>query len=190
MKLIIGLGNPGKKYENNRHNVGFMVIDFIAKNLGFSIKNEKKFQAQIGKGQLADQKVILVRPQTFMNLSGQAVVNIAHFYKINSQDIFVIYDDIDLPVGKIRIRKSGSAGGHKGLSSIIQTLKTENIPRFRIGIASKRILNQKGRNAAKFVLEKFNKNEKIIINKIIRKTAEAIELALKQSIEQAMSKYN
>jgi len=190
MKLIVGLGNPGKKYENNRHNVGFMVIDFIAKNLGISLKNENKFQAQTAKGLFADQKLIITKPQTFMNLSGQTVSGFAHFYKINPQDIFVIYDDIDLPVGKIRIRKTGSSGGHKGLKSIIQALKTENIPRFRIGIATERIIGQKNRNAAKFVLDKFNKNEKTPINKSVKKIAEAVKLALKQNIESAMNKYN
>ena len=139
MKLIIGLGNPGKKYENTRHNVGFLAIDKIVESykvhkvIKFSF--EKKFDAEIGKLKLGSEDIILVKPQTFMNLSGKAVKKIVDFYKVNPEkDLVVIYDDIDIPIGKTRIRSDGSAAGHKGLQSIIDELGTDRFMRIRIGI--------------------------------------------------------
>jgi len=147
MKLIIGLGNPGKKYENTRHNVGFLGLDRIIEkisNTKYPISNiqylqpfklEKKFEAEIAKLKIGDQNIILVKPQTFMNNSGEAVRKIVDFYKINPQkDLIVVYDDVDIPLGKVRIRAEGSSAGHKGLQSIIDGLGTERFMRVRIGI--------------------------------------------------------
>jgi PTH1 family peptidyl-tRNA hydrolase len=140
MKLIIGLGNPGKKYENTRHNVGFLAIDRIVekmaqKDIRIDFKLDKKFEAEIAKFKLKDEDIILVKPQTFMNLSGNAVKKIVDFYKLNpSKDLIIVYDDIDIPLGKIRIRQEGSSAGHNGLQSIIDQLGTDSFMRVRIGI--------------------------------------------------------
>ena len=167
MILIVGLGNPGKKYQETRHNLGFRVID----ELGF----------------LKDKKIILTKPKTFMNLSGKAVKSLMTKYKVPPLNLWVIHDDIDLPLGKIRISKGRGAAGHKGVESIIKELKTKNFVRFRIGIQPK---IYKPKNIEKFVLQKFNKDEERIVKEVIKKSAEAIEFALTQGIEKAMSKYN
>jgi PTH1 family peptidyl-tRNA hydrolase len=167
MILIIGLGNPGKKYEKTRHNIGFGVIN----QLGF----------------LRNQGVVLAKSKTFMNLSGKAVKNLLKTYRLKPNNLFVIHDDIDLPLGKIRISKGRGSAGHKGVESIIKELETKNFVRFRIGIQPK---TGKPKNPEEFVLQKFNKEEKKIVEETIKKTAEAIEFSLKESPEKAMSKYN
>jgi len=190
MKLIVGLGNPGKKYEKIRHNVGFLAIE----NLKLKIENcsewklNKKFNAEVAEGSINREKIIFVKPQTFMNNSGQAVWPIVKFYKIKPQDIFVIHDDIDLPLTKIRIRKDGSSGGHKGVQSIIDTLGTRNFVRFRIGIKPK--IMPKTWDAAKFVLQKFTREEEKKIVQAIKKTAEAVLAAIAEGVEAAMNKFN
>ena len=165
MKLIVGLGNPGKKYEKTRHNVGFMMIN------------------ELEKKELPN-KVKLLKPETFMNLSGIAVNNLMSFYKICPKNLWVIHDDIDLPIGKIRISKNRGAGGHKGVQSIIKELGTKNFNRIRIGICPPLLSikeNGKPKNVEKFVLQKFTKNEEKIleqvIEKIIKKITEAIEIS-------------
>ena len=169
MFLIVGLGNPGKKYEKTRHNVGFMVVD---------------------KLKLLDiKKVVLVKPQTFMNDSGKAVRALTKSYTLDPKNLIIIHDDIDLLIGKIRISKNRGAGGHKGVESIIKELKTKNFIRLRIGIKPKPYtLNPK--TLDKFVLQKFNKKEKEIIEKVIEKSIEAIEMMLGQGLEKTMNKYN
>ena len=167
MILIVGLGNPGKKYQDTRHNIGFGVID--------------KLQS------LNLKKVILAKPKTFMNLSGKAVKSLIKKYKIPTANLWVIHDDIDLPLGKIRIVKNRGAAGHKGVESIIKELGTKNFVRFRIGIQPK---FGKPKNPERFVLQKFNKEEEKIVKEVIKKTAEAIEMILKEKIEKAMSKFN
>ena len=167
MILIVGLGNPGEKYKLTRHNIGFRTIDEL-ESLNF-------------KG------VVLVKPKTFMNLSGKAVKKEIENYKLKIENLIVIHDDIDLPLGKIRISKNRGAAGHKGVESIIKELKTKNFIRFRIGICPK---NGKPKNPENFVLQKFNKEEEKIVKEVIKKTAEAIEFALKAGLEKAMSKYN
>ena len=204
MILIVGLGNPGKKYENTRHNLGFRVTDtFFKKNRDVyffsNFKLEKKFQAQISEGKFDEQKIILAKPQTFMNLSGKSVKSLVNFYKITRPGLVVIHDDIDIPLGKIRISIGRGAAGHKGVESIIRELGTpkeslrlptgqaKNFVRFRIGIQPK---SDKPKNVEKFVLQEFNKGEEKIVKEVIKKTAEAIEFSLKESLEKAMSKYN
>jgi len=190
MKLIVGLGNPGKEYEETRHNCGFMAISSLRSILDFStFKLKKKFNSFVSKGKIDGKKIILARPQTFMNESGRAVFAIAFFYKIKADDIWVIYDDLDLPLGKIRIRLGGSSGGHKGVQSIIDNLKTDNFVRFRIGITPTGPGALKI-PAEKFVLQKFRKGEKENIIKTIHRAAEAIRFALKKGIKEAMNKYN
>lgn len=167
MILIIGLGNPGKKYEKTRHNIGSRVID----ELDF----------------LSGEKITLLKPKTFMNFSGEMVKPLIKKYKIKPDNLIVIHDDIDLPLGKIRIVKNRGAAGHKGVESIIKELKNNNFVRFRIGIQSK---TGKPKNVENFVLQKFNKEEEKIVKEIIKKTIEAIEFSFKEGLEKAMNTYN
>jgi len=166
MILIVGLGNPGKKYQKTRHNIGFRIID----ELGF----------------LKNQGVILVKPKTFMNQSGKAVKQLIRNQGVKIKNLIVIHDDIDLPLGKIRIVKNRGAAGHKGVESIIKELGTKNFVRFRIGIQPK---TGKPENVEKFVLQ-INKEEEKILSEVIKKTAEAIDFFLKEGLEKAMSKFN
>jgi peptidyl-tRNA hydrolase, PTH1 family len=177
MKLIIGLGNQGTKYENTRHNLGFLVIDEFKRNLEFGIWNlDKKFKSLVSEGSFNDQKIILVKPQTYMNNSGEAVRLLADYYKIKFEDILVIHDDIDLSLGEIRIQKERGSAGHNGVQSIIDSLKTKDFIRARIGIKPK----NEGRkiDTEKFVLENFNEEEKTIIQEIIKKAGQTIMAAV------------
>lgn len=190
MKLIIGLGNPSKKYETTRHNAGAMAVaEFMRVNTPpfAKFKLNKKFNALVAKGELNEEEIILALPQTFMNNSGEAVKAIASYYKLEPEDIWVAYDDIDLPLGKIRISRNGSAAGHKGTQSIIDQLKSKNFVRFRLGIAN----SLKAKIATpKFVLQNFSKEEKNILNASVKKIVEAMELTLKFGAEKAMNKFN
>lgn len=167
MLIIVGLGNPGKKYGKTRHSIGFEAID------------ELKF--------LNLKSVILTKPQTFMNESGKAVKKSLKTYNLNPKNLIVIHDDIDLPIGKIRIVKNRGAAGHKGVESIIKELKTKDFIRFRVGIRPK---TGKPQNPEKFVLQKFNKEEEKIVKDVIKKIAEAIEFTLTEGLEKAMNKFN
>lgn len=194
MKLIVGLGNLGKKYEKTRHNIGFQVIDEFQNKNNFPLfKLEKIFLSEISKGVINNEKIILVKPRTFMNLSGKAVkILVKNFFKRISlskisKNLFVIHDDIDLPLGKIKISVNRGSGGHKGIESIIKELKTRNFVRFRVGIQPK---TNKPKNIENFVLGKFNKREEKIIKEIIKKTSEAIEFSLQEGLEKTMSRYN
>lgn len=192
MILIIGLGNPGKKYIRTRHSLGFRVVDKFAKENKFPrFKFSKKFNSLISKGRFDKKKIILVKPQTFMNNTGKAVKFLYNFYKnkTTSPGLVVIHDDIDLILGKIRIVKNRGAAGHKGVQSIIDELETKNFIRFRIGISPKSyILSPKSLDA--FVLQKFNKKEEKILKEVIKKTCQAIEIAVTEGIEKAMNKFN
>ncbi len=190
MKLIVGLGNPGKKYENTRHNVGFAVIsDFRSQTPDFSDwKTDKKLNADVSAGKINGEKVVLVKPQTFMNESGRAVAAAAKFYKIKPTDVLVIHDDIDLPLGKIRIKKDGSSGGHRGIESIIKALASENFVRLKIGVAPE--TRPKNFDAADFVLKKFSKTEGKAVKEIIKKATEVVAIILKEGAEKAMNQFN
>lgn len=201
MKLIIGLGNPGKKYEKTRHNFGFMAAEYLRANLDnfTEWKEEKAYDASISQGEISGEKLILAKPQNFMNLSGRAVQKISEFYKIKSQDIWLIHDDFDLPLGMLRISKSASAGGHNGVKSVIETLGTQDFIRFRLGIhpigkeSPKDILNsvfKEKKTLEEFVLKKFEKDEAKFIEEIIKKNLLAVEMALKEGIEKAMNQFN
>lgn len=181
MIIIVGLGNPIPKYIGTRHNIGQAILSYFQKIKNFpEFKLKKKFASLISEGKIGKEKLILVLPQTFMNESGRAVKKIIENWKEKIENLVVVYDDIDLPIGKIRIRKDGSSGGHKGVQSIIDWLKNKNFVRFKIGVANEK---RKKMPAKKFVLEKFDKNEKEIVEKIIQKTVEIIENSLKKEIE-------
>jgi PTH1 family peptidyl-tRNA hydrolase len=187
MMLIVGLGNPGKKFERTRHNVGFRIADeFSRKNNFPEFKLAKKFLAEISEGFLGDKKIILAKPQTFMNTSGQAVKKLIKNYKLKLDDLIFVHDDIDLPLGKIKISAGRSSAGHKGVESIIRELKTKNFIRFRIGIKPQ----EKEKKTEKLVLEKFSKDEEKILKEVTEKTVEAIEATIKENAEKAMTKFN
>ncbi|MBZ9577485.1 aminoacyl-tRNA hydrolase [Patescibacteria group bacterium] len=170
MTIIVGLGNPGKKYIYTRHNIGFQVVDEFAKENNFpEFRLSKKFNSLVSESILNNEKIILVKPQTFMNKSGEAVSALINFYK--TKEIIIIHDDIDLPLGKIRISKNRGAAGHKGVESITKEIGTKNFTRFRIGISPK---IGKSKNVEKYVLQKFDKEEEKIIKQVIK---EAIKKA-------------
>lgn len=190
MILIVGLGNPGKKYQKTRHNLGRLVVSSWQLAVGFpNFEFQKKFNTLISKEILEGKKIILALPETFMNLSGKVVKFLTTNYKIPTTNLWVVHDDIDLPLSKIRISKGRGAAGHKGVQSIIDELKTKDFVRFRIGI--KPTTNYKLQTTIeKFVLQKFNKEEEKILKEIIKKAVEAIEFSLKKGLEKAMNKYN
>ncbi len=185
MKLIVGLGNPGNKYEKTRHNIGFMFTDELVKKNNFNFTLDKKLQTKIASGIINNEKVYIIQPQTYMNLSGEAVRAVCKYYGIDVNDILVIYDDLDLPVGKVRIRPNGSSGGHRGMQNIIDMLQTKEIHRIRIGIDGcdkDKVID--------YVLGRFNKEEEIEISLIISKADLMIESYLKESFENFMNRYN
>jgi PTH1 family peptidyl-tRNA hydrolase len=184
MYLVVGLGNPGREYEGTRHNVGFMVIDVLSKMLGIEV-SRLKFKSLMGEGHFKGEKLVLLKPQTFMNLSGEALYDAVNFYKLPLENVIVIYDDKDLDVGKIRIRRKGSSGGHNGMNSIIYLLGSEDFPRIRIGIGRP----EQGDLVA-HVLGKFNENEKKVIEEAVKKAAEAVIDIIENGIEHAMSRFN
>ena len=185
MKVIIGLGNPGKKYEDTRHNVGFMTIDTISKQWDIPV-SQQKFRALIGEGRIDMQKVLLVKPQTYMNLSGESVNEILKFYKLSHEDILVIYDDLDLPVGKLRLREKGSAGGHNGIKSLIAHLGTQDFKRVKIGIDRP----EPGRSVSDYVLGTFSKAEQTEIKKAVELAGDASVYWLKERFPNVMNKFN
>lgn len=185
MKLIVGLGNPEEEYSRTRHNMGFDVINALAKQENIQIKN-KKFNALVGDSIFQNEKVILLKPQTYMNLSGQAIRDTMQFYKINASDIIVVYDDMDIEPGKIKIRKQGSAGSHNGMKSVIQEVGTQNFIRIRIGIGRPIYSGDK----INFVLQPIPSQEYEILQKGINKAKDAIIEILKNGIDIAMNKYN
>lgn len=200
MILIIGLGNPGQKFQKTRHNIGKTVVSSLQLTFGFpEFKFKKKFKAFISQGNFIGKRIIIALPETFMNLSGKTVKALAINYRLPATNIWVVHDDIDLPLGKIRIVKNRGAAGHKGVESIIKELRTpnkslqdyteqaKNFIRFRIGIKPQ---TGKPKNLEKFVLQRFTNKEEEIIKEVIKKTCEAIKIALEEILENAMQKYN
>ena len=194
-QLIVGLGNPGTKYAQTRHNVGFDLLDILAKRWQISLsdspgerlRQRKQFQGIYGEGFGShNAKVRLLKPQTFMNLSGQSVRATIDWFKLPPESVLVVYDDLDLPLGKIRLRMSGSAGGHNGMKSIISHLGTQNFPRVRIGIGK----SAGEKDTISHVLGKFSAVETPIVSEVIHLVNDAIEMSLKQGMEKAMSLYN
>jgi len=186
VKLIIGLGNPGSKYASTRHNIGFMIIDYLAGVLGISV-DRARFKSLVGEGFKDGEKIILAKPQTYMNLSGEAVLDMVHWYKTDLQDILVIYDDMDLPLGKLRLRIKGSAGGHNGMKSIIYLIQSEDFPRLRIGLG--RPENGYLENVD-FVLGKFSEAEAKVMTATVKEAAEAVLAVIEKGAEQAMNEVN
>ena len=183
--LIVGLGNPGKTYETTRHNVGFRAVDIIAEQLQIPMKKEK-FKAIIGEGRCSDRKVILAKPQTFMNLSGDAVIALFHFYKPNISDMILIYDDVDIPVGAIRIRPFGSSGTHNGMRSVVGVMNNNRFPRIRIGIGKPTEFV----DIRDFVLTKFSQDEKDSVSNAIEVAAHAAIDIISLGIEKSMNIHN
>ena len=185
MNTIIGLGNPGKKYYRTRHNVGFTAVDQLQRTINLpDFKLKKKFFSQVSEGKLNNSRIVLAKPQTYMNQSGQAVGAIAAYYKIKPSNIWIVYDDKDLPLGTLRIREKGGSAGHNGIESIIQHLGKKDFVRFRIGCAPSKKFT---RATANFVLGKLNKAEQKVAKKIINQTVKAIMVALDKGVDEAIN---
>jgi len=184
MRLIVGLGNPGTEYAGTRHNVGFEVIERLARRHNIAVRR-RTLRSVLGDGMIEGKKVILARPMTYMNLSGEAVSAIARMYKIAPADVIVVVDDMALPIGKLRLRLKGSPGGHNGLDSIQRYLHTEEYPRIRIGVGSAR-----PGQMVDHVLGRFRPDEREAIGEAIERAADAVETALREGFEKAMNVYN
>ncbi|MGX1983822.1 peptidyl-tRNA hydrolase [Thermolongibacillus altinsuensis] len=185
VKLFVGLGNPGKEYERTRHNVGFMVIDELSRRFQVSL-DQAKFKGIFGIGTVGGEKVILCKPLTYMNLSGECVRPLMDYYRIDVEDIIVVYDDLDLPTGTIRLRPKGSAGGHNGMKSLIHHLGTDHFKRIRIGIDRP----QNGMKVTDYVLGRFTEEEMTKIETAIQKSADACEKWLSTPFIQVMNEFN
>lgn len=186
MYIIAGLGNPGREYENTRHNAGFASLDALAKRHGIELTT-RKFQALTGSGYIDGQKVLLVKPQTFMNLSGESVAELLHYYKIDpEEELLVIFDDISLAPGNIRIRKKGSAGGHNGIKNIIAMTGTENFKRIKVGVGEK----PAGWDLADHVLGRMSEEDRAAFEEAVKESVKAVEMILEDEIDQAMNDFN
>ena len=186
MYVIVGLGNPDKKYENTRHNIGFDVIDALSNKYNIPVK-EKKFKALCGSGVIEGVKVLLVKPQTYINLSGESIAEVLNFYKLDPEtEMMVIYDDISLAPGNIRIRKKGSAGGHNGIKSIIAHAGTQVFPRIKVGVGEK----PKGWDLADYVLGHFSDKEREYVNDAVKDAMDATIYMIQDDVDRAMNLYN
>lgn len=185
MLWIAGLGNPGSQYAATRHNVGFMAIDRLADRWGIAV-SRSKCKALVGEGNVQGEKVYLIKPMTYMNLSGEAIRAFIDYYKAELSDFIVIYDDLDTPLGQIRLRYKGSSGGHNGIKSVIQHTGTEQFNRIRIGISRP----APGREVIDYVLSPFSKEETKLLEPVLEKTCDAVEFLLKEPFEKAMAKFN
>ena len=180
MKMIVGLGNPGREYDNTRHNIGFMMLNYFPGNI-----NQEKFDALYTKTKIDNEDVLFVKPLTYMNLSGQSVVKFANYFKIEAKDILIIQDDLDLPLASIKLKYKSSSGGHNGIKSIIHELGTDEIPRLKIGISNNKLIDTKD-----YVLNKFNNEELEQIDNIKPKVKEIIKTFISSDIIECMSKFN
>jgi len=187
VKIIVGLGNPGKKYVNTRHNIGFMAVDEFVKRQNCSFKRSWRFSAQLAELKIRDEKVLVVKPRTYMNLSGVAVRGIISFYRVAGNSLMVVYDDVAIPLGRFRFRDKGSAGGHNGINSIINALKTDVFDRLRIGIGDS---GEQSGDLADYVLDEFSSSERKKLPDIIACSAELCDDWLCEDKEQLKSKYN
>lgn len=183
MKLVVGLGNPGRQYASTRHNVGFMVIDRLARELNVAV-TKKMFNCLVGQGLIDREKIILAMPQTYMNLSGQAVGPLLNWHKLGPSDLVVIYDDLDLPAGSLRIRPAGGSGGHKGMQSIIAVLGTENFARVRVGIGRPEIVDME---TVDYVLSRLDPKE---MEETLKAAAGAVVGIVREGLEKTMNLYN
>ncbi len=185
MYIIVGLGNPGKKYENTRHNIGFIAIDYMAALFDIKV-NKIKHKALLGEGKIEGERVMLVKPQTFMNLSGESVREIADYYKVPAENVIVIFDDVSLEPGSVRIRKKGSDGGHNGIKSIIYQLTSDSFPRIKLGVGAK----PPGYDLADWVLARFSDDDIKIMSKSVETAAKAVAEIITKGADSAMNKYN
>lgn len=185
-RLIVGLGNPEAKYKKTRHNIGFEVVDSLAHTWQFKLQENRRFQGFFTEGVIFGQKIGLLKPTTYMNLSGQSVRAVMDWYKLLPESLLVIYDDMDLELGRLRLRLSGSAGGHNGMKSIISHLNSQNFPRLRLGIGR----SQGDGETISHVLGKFSFEDTVIVEKSLDLAVESVEMGLKSGIEKAMSLYN
>ena len=183
MFLIVGLGNPGKEYDGTRHNIGFAAVDYIADKYNIEL-NRIKFKGVFGEGFIDGKKVILLKPTTYMNLSGESIREVINFYKISNEEVIVIYDDISLEVGRLRIREKGSHGGHNGIKSIIANLGTDVFPRVKIGVGAPKP------NLVSHVLGKFSEDEIEILRETIKAASDAVGIMVKSDTKEAMNKLN
>ncbi len=186
MKLVAGLGNPGPRYADSRHNIGYLVVDELARRWAADVaRYHRDFEGLIGEAQALGQRVLLLKPTTFMNLSGRSVAAVRRFYKLATSDVLVIHDDLDLPVGQLRIRAYGSAGGHKGMTDVLQQLATDEVPRLRIGI-------DKVHPSAtvEYVLSRFEPDERPLIETAVTTAADAVACWLRAGIDAAMNQFN
>ena len=183
--LIVGLGNPGKKYAGNRHNAGFHCLDLLAEAHGMAF-SKKQFKADLALGKIAGRRAILAKPQTFVNASGEAAGAIARFYKVDPGDVLVVYDELDLPQGTIRLRPRGGSGGHNGIKSVIEHLGTEGFPRLRVGIG-----RPPGRMEPKdYVLQDFGDEEREAMQEVYQRAVDAIEAFVQVGVKEAMNRFN
>ena len=191
MKLIVGLGNPGKTYAHNRHNIGFRCLNYFARLHSIRF-DHRQCRARIGLGEIGGDRLLLAKPRTFVNLSGRPVACLVRKHDIPLSDLLIIYDDLDLPLGKVRLRQSGGSGGHKGMNSIISDLGSEDFSRVRVGVGRPQVEEQSiGEDAiVNYVLSDFSPQEEAIIKPAIATVSEAIDCFLNQGIEAAMSKFN
>lgn len=185
--LIVGLGNPGREYAHTRHNIGFRCLDALADRHGLTFEDRKRSKAKVAAGQIGQRRVLLAKPQTYMNLSGSAVQGLLTFFRISPQQMIVVYDDLDLPVGTLRIRPKGGSGGHRGMTDIIQRLGTQDFPRIRVGIGRPEAPHM---DPAAYVLRPFEEEEEPVIQEAIARVGLAIETWLSEGIDQAMNRYN
>lgn len=185
LHLVVGLGNPGRKYARHRHNVGFQCLDALAQTYDLTF-GERKFRAILAHGRIGETPVLLVKPQTFMNLSGEAVAPLLGYYRRTLSDLLVIYDDLDLPLGTIRIRGKGGAGGHKGMQSIIQHLKSQEFARLRVGIGRP----PAGGDSADYVLHNFAAAERVTVESVYSRAIVAVTCILSEGLEEAMNQFN
>lgn len=186
VKIIVGLGNPGDKYAATRHNVGFMAIDYLADQYGVKV-DRIKFKGVYGEARLGGQKVLLLKPQTFMNLSGESVREICEFYKVPMEDVVVIYDDISMKVGSLRIREKGSAGGHNGIKNIIYQTQTDVFPRIKVGVGAK---PHPDYDLADWVLGQFSAEDRKTLSDLMPTIQKAVELLVKDEPKEAMNQCN
>ena len=192
-QLIVGLGNPEAKYDQTRHNIGFAALDALSSSWQTHLLKNRKFQGEYGEvfTPAERRKVYLLKPSTYMNLSGQAIQTLSSWYNLSPESILVIYDDMDLPLGKTRWRLSGSAGGHNGMKSIITHLNTKNFPRLRIGIGKpKNILGKEEKTSISYVLGSFSTDERKVISEILKFVVECVELCFKEGVEKAINQCN
>lgn len=185
MYVVVGLGNPGSQYAQTKHNIGFVTVDYFAEQHNIKF-NKVKHKAVIGEGSISGEKLMLVKPQTYMNASGECVMELVNFYKLPLENLIVIYDDIDLPVGKVRIRPNGSSGTHNGMRSIIYLLNKQDFPRIRIGVGKQ----PEYMDLADYVMTKFSKDELPLMEEAVKKATLTVEEITRSGISAAMNKYN